>query len=64
MKTSSLVLISLLWLGSFISTSVQAEPAAWYIWESTLNADRVCAQISPGDLWVKRLGPFKNAQCK
>ncbi len=63
MKTSTPLFICLIWLGCFI-TEVQAEPAAWYIWESTLNADRICAQISPGDQWIKRLGPFKNAQCK
>lgn len=42
----------------------QAEPAVWYIWESKLNAHRICTQVSPGDGWIKRLGPFKNAQCR
>jgi hypothetical protein len=64
MKTSVWFLTCLLWLAAISSTSVRAEPAAWYIWESKLNAHRLCAQVSPGEGWIKRLGPFKNAQCR
>ena len=64
MKTSARLLICMLWLAAASTTNAQAEPATWYIWESKLNAHRICAQISPGEGWVKRLGPFKNAQCQ
>ena len=60
MKPRAALLLCLLWF----TTISQAEPAAWYIWESKLNAHRICAQISPGEGWIKRLGPFKNAQCR
>lgn len=41
-----------------------AGSAPWYKWRSTLSETDVCAQVSPGEGWVKILGPFKDSACR
>ena len=44
--------------------TLHAAPAAWYRWESPLDARRVCAQTSPGAAWTRVSGPFRDAGCR
>lgn len=37
--------------------------AAWYRWESRLEARMVCAQSSPGEGWKRVAGPYSDAAC-
>ena len=43
---------------------VQAAPAPWYYWRSTIDNARVCAQTSPGSGWVQDSGPFDGPGCQ
>lgn len=45
-------------------TIAWAGPAPWYKWRSSLSDYDVCAQFSPGEGWVKVMGPFEDAGCK
>ncbi|KPC49694.1 hypothetical protein [Amantichitinum ursilacus] len=42
---------------------VNAEPAPWYRWISTLDGKQVCAQASPGSGWRQGDGPFRDPHC-
>lgn len=44
--------------------TLHAAPAAWYRWESPLDARRICAQTSPGPAWTRVGGPFRDAACR
>lgn len=44
--------------------TLHAAPAAWYRWESQLDARRICAQTSPGPAWTRVGGPFRDAACR
>jgi len=46
------------------STTLMAEPAYWFRWESKLNGKMICRQLSPGEGWQQHAGPFYDAQCR
>ena len=51
-------------LALLTASTLHAAPAAWYWWESQLDARRVCAQTSPGAAWTRVSGPFRDAGCR
>jgi hypothetical protein len=46
------------------ATSVQAAPAPWYFWRSTVDGQRMCAQTSPGHGWVRDSEAFEGPGCQ
>lgn len=48
---------------SVVCATSFAAPAPWYYWRSVVTADRVCAQVSPGDGWTQDGGPYKDPRC-
>lgn len=48
----------------FCSTTINAEPAYWFKWQSKLTGKMICKQISPGEGWQEHAGPFYDAQCR
>ncbi len=60
----TLLATALLLAGVFASLPAGAEPAPWYLWQSTLNNRLVCAQTSPGKGWAQVRGPFRDAGCR
>lgn len=50
-------------LGALLITSAHAGNAPWYRWESRLDGNIVCAQVSPGDGWKRIAGPYRDAAC-
>jgi hypothetical protein len=56
---------SMLWLALVLnSSSLQAEPAHWFKWQSKLNGKMICKQVSPGEGWQQHAGPFSDAKCR
>ncbi|MBT8768657.1 hypothetical protein [Metapseudomonas boanensis] len=41
-----------------------AAPAPFFLWQSKLDGALSCAQTSPGDGWLRRGGPFRDAGCR
>ncbi|OBP16948.1 hypothetical protein A5320_02000 [Rheinheimera sp. SA_1] len=54
----------LLMASVFCSTTLSAEPAYWFKWQSKLNGKMLCKQVSPGEGWQQHAGPFYDAQCR
>ena len=42
---------------------VQAAPAPWYYWRSTVDGARVCAQTSPGHAWERDSVAYEGPGC-
>lgn len=59
MKTRFAVLLLALF-----SLDAFAAGAPWFKWMNRSDRTIICAQISPGDNWVKYQGPFMESQCK
>jgi len=57
-KFAVLVLLALACFEAF------ASGAPWYKWINRADRTILCAQISPGDTWVKYQGPFMESQCR
>lgn len=47
-----------------ISIAAIAAEAPWYKWVNTVDRTTLCAQLPPGDAWVRVQGPFKDALCR
>ncbi|MCW2267480.1 hypothetical protein D9M71_636400 [compost metagenome] len=47
-----------------LAVTAQAAPASWYQWQSKATGRYMCAQIDPGDAWVRHSGPYNNAGCR
>jgi hypothetical protein len=45
------------------SYSVMAGPAPYFKWGHAQDNLQICSQISPGEGWTIRKGPFKDARC-
>ncbi|WP_010461911.1 hypothetical protein [Acidovorax radicis] len=43
---------------------VQAAPAPWYYWRSTVDGARVCAQTSPGQGWQRDSAAYDGPGCR
>jgi hypothetical protein len=54
--------LSALVLG-LIAGSALARPAPWYWWASRTGDDRVCAQSSPGNGWLRENTAFRDSRC-
>lgn len=60
----ALLATAVLLSGLLPSPPAGAEPAPWFLWQSTLNSRIVCAQTSPGKGWIRLHGPFRDAGCR
>lgn len=62
------LLFASLWLCSLsllsASLSVQAAPAAWYLWQSKVTGKYICRQWPPGEGWRRHSGPFADGGCR
>lgn len=58
MRTLLLATLLTLACGAF------AEPAAFYLWQSKVDGHLTCAQVSPGQGWIRFSGPFRDAGCR
>ena len=56
--------VALLALLTPLSSLVQAAPAPWYYWRSTVDRARVCAQTSPGHGWVRDSAAYEGPGCQ
>ncbi|MFN9473294.1 hypothetical protein [Acidovorax sp.] len=45
------------------ATAAFAAPAPWFYWRSKVDGQRVCAQTSPGQGWVKDSQPYEGPGC-
>ncbi|WP_303787157.1 hypothetical protein [Azovibrio restrictus] len=43
---------------------LQAAPAPYYLWMSTLDGTRVCSQTPLGEGWRLLGGPYKDSRCR
>lgn len=50
--------------GALLALSAVGAPAPWHQWGSRIDAQRVCAQTSPGPGWEYARGPFRDAGCR
>ena len=41
-----------------------AAPAPFFLWQSTADDHLTCAQVSPGEGWIRFAGPFRDAGCR
>ena len=41
-----------------------AAAAPWYRWMNRADRTILCAQNSPGDVWVKYQGPYQDSRCR
>ncbi|MGP0173771.1 hypothetical protein ACSVIJ_18060 [Pseudomonas sp. NCHU5208] len=41
-----------------------AGSAPFYLWQSKSDGHLTCAQVSPGEGWIRFTGPFRDAGCK
>jgi hypothetical protein len=57
---NSILLLTLV----LMSPSLVAEPAHWFKWQSKLNGNIICKQVSPGEGWQLHAGPFSDARCR
>jgi hypothetical protein len=55
---------AVLFLLAFVCVEAFASGAPWYKWMNRSDRTIICAQISPGENWVKYQGPFMESQCK
>lgn len=60
----ALPLLSLLVLPALQAPQVQAAPAPWYYWRSTVDGKRVCAQTSPGHGWERDSAAYEGPGCQ
>jgi len=58
MKQLAVIAALLLW------SAAQAAPAPWYQWQSKVTGRYLCAQVDPGEGWVRHSGPYDNAGCR
>jgi hypothetical protein len=54
----------LLCLALFPALPALAAPAPFYVWQSTLDGRFTCAQVQPGEGWVRHSGPYRDAGCR
>lgn len=47
-----------------LSSAGLAAPTPFYLWQSKVDGHLTCAQINPGDGWVRFAGPFRDAGCR
>ena len=47
-----------------LAVTAQAAPAPWYQWQSKVTGRLMCAQVDPGDGWLRHSGPYDNAGCR
>lgn len=46
------------------SLRLQAAPAPWYYWRSTVDGTRACAQTSPGSAWERDSAAYDGPGCQ
>jgi hypothetical protein len=56
--------LALITAATVLCVAAWAGPAPWYKWHSQEADYEVCAQVSPGDGWVKVKGPFEDSKCR
>jgi hypothetical protein len=47
-----------------LSAACLAAPAPFFLWQSKADGHLTCAQVSPGEGWVRFAGPFRDAGCR
>ncbi|GIZ13281.1 hypothetical protein [Pseudomonas sp. NCCP-436] len=47
-----------------LSLPALAAPAPFFLWQSTIDGHLTCAQVSPGEGWIRFTGPFRDAGCR
>jgi hypothetical protein len=48
---------------SLTATAAFAGGAPWFKWMNRYDRTIICAQLSPGEAWVKYQGPFSESRC-
>ncbi len=56
-KVAAIIVLASMAIAAF------ASEASWYKWKSRVDGSVVCMQVSPGPVWVRFRGPYKDAQC-
>lgn len=56
-------LLSLL-LSLALAAPAFAAPAPFYLWQSKLDGHYSCAQVQPGEGWLRHSGPYRDAACR